>query len=202
VQSISGLLTKLNLATRRWHADVDDPWLELLRPDVTEADYLTQLARTYGLIAPFESACRYTPGVAKLLDFRQLLRAGLIAQDILALGIAPNQVSTLPTCPAITVFRDVPEAFGWLYVIERSTLLQDGVRRHLSQKLPGVANACAYLSAYEGHISDHWLAFGRTLDRVAAANNAEPAIILAAEQAFEHARQWLASSRSTSRSVG
>ncbi|HSN27992.1 MAG TPA: hypothetical protein VLT45_17000, partial [Kofleriaceae bacterium] len=87
MQSVSGLLTKLNLATRHLHADVDDPWLDLLRGDVTLADYSSQLVRTYGLIAPFESACKYTPGVARMLDYRQLLRAGLIARDLLALGL-------------------------------------------------------------------------------------------------------------------
>jgi heme oxygenase len=202
VQSVSNLLTKLNLATRRWHADVDDPWLQLMRPEVSQADYLAQLVRTYGLVAPFESACMYTRGVTKLLEYRQLLRAGLIAQDILALGLTPNQVSTIPTCPAITMFRDVGEALGWLYVVERSMLLQDGVKRHLLDKLPDVANACAYLSAYEGHVSDHWLAFGRMLDRAASELDVEESILNAAEEAFAHTKQWLTAARMTSRTAG
>jgi len=200
VQSVSNVLTKLNLATRQWHAHVDDAWLGLLRPDVTQGDYLAQLVRTYGLVAPFESACMYTRGVTKLLEYRQLLRAGLIAQDILALGIPPNRVSRIPTCPAVTMFRDVGEALGWLYVIERSTLLQEGVKRHLLDTLPHVAHACAYLSAYEGRVSDHWNAFGRMLDRAAAQLDIEDAILNSAEEAFAHTKQWLttaASSRTT-----
>lgn len=191
VPSVGNLLTKLNLATRAWHADVDDPWLELMRPDVTQAAYRAQLVRTYGLVAPFESACMYTRGVANLLEYRQLLRAGLIAQDLLALGLAPNQVSRIPTCPAITMFRDVGEALGWLYVIERSTLLQEGLKRHLVDHLPEVANAVAYLSAYEGHVGDHWLRFGRMLDRAAAQLDIEDSILNAAEEAFAHTKQWL-----------
>lgn len=202
MQSVSALLTKLNLATRRWHADVDDPWLELMRPDVTQADYLAQLVRMYGVVAPFESACLYTRGVTKLLEYRQLLRAGLIAQDILALGMSPNQVSRIPTCPAITMFRDIGEALGWLYVVERSTLLQDGVKRHLLEKHPELANACAYLSAYEGHVSDHWLAFGRMLDRAAAQLDVEESILNAAEEAFAHTKQWLMATRTSSRTAG
>ena len=200
VQSVSGLLTKLNLATRHLHADVD-PWLDLLRVDVNLADYSTQLVRTYGLIAPFESACKYTPGVARLLDYRQLLRAGLIARDLLALGLTPSELSRIPTCPAITMFRDASEAFGWLYVVERSTLLQEGVRRHLVQRLPAIAQACSYLGAYEGHINDHWSAFGRQLDQLAGEEHNEQDIITAAEAAFRHTREWL-SARSGSRSVG
>lgn len=189
----STLISKLNLATRAWHADVDDPWLALLRPEVSHADYLAQLVRTYGLVAPFESACRYTPGIAKLLDYRHLMRAGLIAQDLLALGVPPNEVSRIPTCPALTMFRDTCEALGWLYVIERSTLLQEGVRRHLLEKLPAASRACAYLSMYDGHVADHWVAFGRLLDHVAAKDpGAETSILNSAEQAFAHAKQWLA----------
>jgi heme oxygenase len=188
---VSALISKLKLATRAWHADVDEPWLALLRPEVTPAQYLSQLSRMYGLVAPFESACRYTPGITKLLDYRHLMRAGLIAQDLLALGIPPSEVSRIPTCPALTMFHDVGEALGWLYVIERSTLLQDGVRRHLIEKLPVVARACAYLGMYEGHIGDHWQSFGRLLDRVARDPEVEASILRAAEDAFLHAKQWL-----------
>lgn len=191
MDSVSTLLTKLNLATRAWHADVDDPWLALLQPDVTEADYVAQLVRTYGLIAPFESACRYTPEIMKLLDYRQLMRAGLIAQDLLTLGIAPKQVSRIPTCPALTMFRDTAEGLAWLYVIERSTLLQDGVRKHLLEKFSYVGPAFAYLGMYEGHVGDHWQAFGRMLDRVARKPEMEAAILSSVEEAFAHAKQWL-----------
>lgn len=201
MDSVSGLLTKLNLATRQWHADVDDPWLELLRPDVSVADYLAQLVRTYGLIAPFESACKYSSGVASILEYRQLLRAGLIAQDLIALGITPAQLARIATCPDIDMFRTTAEALAWLYVIERSTLLQDGVRRHLVRTLPMIANACAYLGAYEGHVGDHWLAFGRMLDRISTEHGNEHDIVAAAEGAFSSAKHWLASSRRDARRV-
>jgi heme oxygenase len=194
VKSVSNVLTKLNLATRAWHADVDDPWLELMRPDVSPSAYRAQLVRTYGLVAPFESACMYTRGVSTLLEYRQLLRAGLIAQDLLALGLPPNQVSRIPTCPAITMFRDVGEALGWLYVIERSTLLQEGLKRHLVEKLPHVGNAFHYLGACEGQVGDHWVRFGRMLDRAVAQLDIEDSILNAAEEAFAHTKQWLTAS--------
>jgi heme oxygenase len=202
VEAVSKLLTQLNLATRQWHADVDDPWLALLRPNVSQTDYLDQLVRTYGLVAPFESACRYTPGITNLLDYRQLLRAGLIAQDILALGVAPIAVSRIPTCPAITMFRDIGEALGWLYVIERSTLLQEGLRRHLIEKLPNVARACAFLSVYHGHVSDHWAAFGRLLDSAATNAEIEASILNAAEEAFAHTKLWLTRTETTTLTAG
>lgn len=100
------------------------------------------------------------------------------------------------------MFRDVGEALGWLYVIERSTLLQSGLKRHLVEKLPDAARAFAYLSAYEGHVNDHWLAFGHMLDRAAAELDIEASILIAAEEAFAHTKQWLMATGATSRTTG
>ena len=55
--------------------------------------------------------------------------------------------------------------------------------------------------AYEGHINDHWLAFGRQLDRIAADQHNEHDIISSAEAAFRHTREWLAVGRANSRWV-
>ncbi len=200
MQELSSLLTRLNLETRQGHADVDDPWLALMSPTVGIADYTGVLVRSYGLIAPFESACKYTPGLSRLVDFRYFLRAGLIAQDLIALGLTPHQVANLVTCPSVTMFQSVPEALGWMYVIERSTLLHDGIRRHLLKQLPHVENACAYLAAYEAHVSDHWAAFGRVLDQAASHDPAiEQDVVESAMRAFEISRDWLRSAKNDNR---
>jgi heme oxygenase len=187
---VSGLLLSLNATTRHWHADVDEPWLDLLRPAVTRADYLAQLVRTYGFVAPFESACKYTPGLDRVLDFRQLTRAGMIAQDLLALGLTPSQVASVPQCCSITTYRGVPEALGWLYVVERSTLLHDGIRRHLVKKMPDLEHASAYLAATGGSAGEQWAQFGRLVDRVGATRAAAEEILDAAQDAFAAVGEW------------
>lgn len=192
---------RLNLATRQYHADADGPWLDLLRPNVAVSDYLGVLVRTYGIVAPFESACMYSSGKRLLPDFTYVMRAGLIAQDLLNLGLSPLQVATIPTCASIALFRTRTEALGWLYVVERATLLQDGVRRHLLSNLR-VENACSYIAAYEGRVSEHWLAFGRQLDRAAPDATTANEIILSACDAFATCREWLRSMRTETRSVG
>ena len=200
MQEVSGLLLKLTLATRQWHADVDDPWLGLLRPTVTAADYRAQLVRMYGLVAPFESACRYTRGIETLVNVHELTRAGLIAQDLLALGMSPSQVASIPTCPALTAFRGIPEAIAWLYVVERSMLLQDGIRRHLVHHLPHVEDACTYLEAYDGRVDEPWRNLAGLLDRITLEHH-EAEIAQAAEAAFRTTRQWFRSAPGTTRSA-
>jgi heme oxygenase len=190
VKDVSSGLVRLNAATRQWHAAVDDSWLELLRPTVTVADYLAQLVRTYGLVAPFESASRYTPGLARLVEIGRLQRAGLIAQDLLALDLSYSQVSSIPTCPAITMFATMNEALGWLYVIERTTLLADGLVRHVHHALPQVTDATRYLETFSTH-ADYWQTFGRILDRATTDPGIARDIERAACEAFEIAHGWV-----------
>jgi heme oxygenase len=195
------VLLRLNVSTRKWHADVDDPWLDLLSPSVSRADYCAQLVRTYGIVAPFESACRYTPRLERLGELFQLNRAGLIAQDLLALGLSPLQVAMLPQCETITTFRSVPEALGWLYVVERTTLLQDGIRRHLLAHLPELELSCAYLSTYDGRISEHWALFGRWLDTIGENVQAADEIVAATHAGFATVREWFHTIRADARSA-
>ena len=198
---MSSLLMRLNMATRQWHADIDDAWLQLLTPSVERADYVAQLVRTYGFVAPFESACKYTPALNQYVDFRQLLRAGLIAQDLLTLGLSASQVASVQTCASITMFQDVDEALGWLYVVERATLLQDGIRRHLLAHLPEIESACAYLTAFDGRVNEHWESFGRTLDEAAVSPGAADRMITAAQTGFECIRGWFQHHRSAELSI-
>ena len=180
---------RLNMRTRHWHAAVDEPWLDLLRPGVTRADYLALLVRTDGFVAPFEAACKYTPGLERVLDFRRLTRAGLIAQDLLSLGLTPSQLSTIPHCQRITTFASIPEALGWLYVIERSMLLQDGILEHVRSRLD-IDDASAYLAANHGHVSIQWNAFGRTLDRIAHDPEIADDVMAAANHGFACIQEW------------
>lgn len=196
-----GLLAQLSQATRSWHPDADEPWLDLLRPDVRRGDYIAQLTHMYGFEAALESACRYTPRLAQVLDVRHLTRAGLIAQDLLALRMTPSDLAAVPQCFSITPFQDVPEAFGWLYVVERSTQHYDTVRRHLQRVMPEVSSACAYLSIFE-RTPDHWQHFGHTLDLLATRPQVAAQIVEAATAGFAVLQSWFRKSAATLLSTG
>jgi len=198
---VPGLLMRLNLSTRKFHVDVDEPWLALLRPSATIADYSDVLVRTYGLVAPFESACRYSPGLAGLETFTQINRAGRIAQDLLALGLRPGQIASIPTCSSISMFRGTEEVLGWLYVIERASLMHEGVLRYVLRNLPEVEHACSYLRTRESRAADHWLAFGRVLDRGCTRPQASSEIMSATRVAFTTCVDWLQRKTAT-RSAG
>lgn len=201
MSSSDSLLLRLNQATRRLHADADEPWLDLLRYDVGKSDYMGLLVRMYGFEAPLESACAYTPQLSRVIEARQLTRAGLIAQDLLALGITPGNLAAIPQCFSITPFKDVAEAMGWLYVVERSTLYHEQVRRHLVQRMPELERASSYLGMFGG-TSEHWQRFGKTLDRIASRTAIATRVIEAAHAGFECLQRWFRSSTPKLRSTG
>lgn len=180
---------RLDLETRPHHAAADAAWRELLVDDVTEADYAAQLARVYGFEGPLEAAFAYTPGLARVIDFRRRQRAGLVAQDLLALELQPAQIANLPGL-ALAPFASIPEALGWMYVIERATNVHRFVREHLLARLPRAERATAYLSAYETSIGSRWLELAAALERFAGDTRGVDQIIVAAFDGFRCAIDW------------
>ncbi len=189
--STSATLTRLNDETRSHHADADAPWLALMQADVGRQDYLRQLAVTYGFEAPLEGALAYTTGLSSVIGIRERVRAGLIAQDLLALGIVPSRLSELPQCCSITPFQDIADALGWMYVVERATLYHDPVRRNLVRRLPEARQASAYLCAAGSFAGTRWQSFGRALDTYVVDGEIARRVVSAADHAFRRWRDWL-----------
>jgi heme oxygenase len=190
VEALPSLLLRLNVATAAHHSALDAPWLELQQPTVTAGDYLHLLVHTYGLIAPFEGACRYTRGLEAYVDPSRLGRAGLLAQDLLALGLTPAQVASIEQCPAISTFRSPSEAIGWLYVLERSRPLHQGIKHALLCHVTGIDSAMTYLSSGTGHVGHHWATLGRIVEHAGATLEAAEDIVSAARDASEVCLAW------------
>lgn len=182
----SRVLMRLNMETRAQHPDADGGWLELMSLDTTRPRYLYQLIATYGFEAPIEAALAMTPQMSKVIQLRQRARSGFIVQDLLSLGLTPSRIARLPQCSQIVPFRDHSEALGWMYVLERATLLHDAIRRHLAVRLPTV-RAWSYLSAYDGIAGARWAEFGYVLDQQP---DGADQIVAAARSAFDCHRQW------------
>ena len=155
------------------------------------------LVKVYGFESAIEAALTRTPRVERLRLFHRP-RSRLIAQDLLALGLAPAQLAQLPRCDEVPGFRDVSEALGWLYVVERSALLHLKTCSRLVLQLSEVEGAFSYLLHHDCSIGARWSAFGRTLDYIAAGELSAPRIVNAAIDAFECQRRWV---RGTPRAV-
>ena len=187
-QASTGLF-RLNLETRAFHDGAAEGWLGLLRSSVTRSDYVARLVTTYGFEAPLEAAFAYTPSLKLFVDLRQRSRAGLIAQDLLALGLRAGELSSLPQC-LIAPFSGPIEALGWLYVSERTTLLHERVRNHLLERLPDAHEACAYLRSYEGVVNARWNQLGHAIDHAVRTEPHTNDLIATAKAAFRLMADW------------
>ncbi|HEY5950614.1 MAG TPA: biliverdin-producing heme oxygenase [Kofleriaceae bacterium] len=183
------MLNRLDMETREQHAEVDGYWLDLMASGVTREQYKGLLVRIYGFEAPVESALVYTPNLV-IADRRERMRSGLIAQDLLALGISPGKIAALPQCCGIEPFADPAEALGWKYVIERPTQLHSAIKRNILTRLDDIANACSYLSACDGIAAGRWQQFGLLLDDLARRPHAADRVVGAAKAAFTAMSDW------------
>jgi heme oxygenase len=188
-------LDRLELATRAYHSSADRTWSCLLAPEVTTWQYVRRLVSVYGFEAPVEAALAYTPHFKLVFDLPWWFRAGLIAQDLLALGITAAEIARLPQCAAVAPFVGPLEACGWFYVLARSTLVQARVRRHLVARLPDARRAVAYLSAYDGAAHERRCELGAMLDRIVRSPRMLDDVVAAADAAFRCLDRWLPDER-------
>jgi len=195
------MLARLDREMAPLHVEVEREWYGLLRDrSVAREEYGRQLTVTYGFESPFELACSQIPGLAGAIDLRGRWRAGLIVRDLLALGVAPEDVSRI-RCHALARFQDAAEALAWMYVVERPTLIYGELRDDLTSRFVDLSHATAYLGAYDGTASRRWAELGIALDRVCISDRVCARVVDAAHAAFRARSDWRAGSAPL-RSVG
>jgi heme oxygenase len=193
MDSAATTLLRLNLETQSHHAAADQLWAPLLAPTITKWQYVARLALVYGFEAPLEAALAYTPNLRLAIDLRSRIRAGLVAQDLITLGLSPSEVAGLPQCFPMAPFGSPIEALGWLYVSERTTLQHDAVMKNVVGRLPETAKATAYLSVYDGIVGLRWQELGATFDRFVRTDRAMDDLIAGARAGFRCLATWCGS---------
>ena len=180
------LVDRLNQETVALHHEVDN---ELVLRPISPRAYQRYLARTYGFVAPLERSITTTSDIERFVDLRRFNKQELLRRDLLALHYTGHQIDALPQC-SVPLFNTVPEALGWAYFIERSTLSHGAAFRAVASQIPGeVAFASSYLKSYFGAVGEMWRAFSQTLDLVEAADG--DLVIEAAGAAFRFYRAWV-----------
>ncbi|MDX2094176.1 MAG: biliverdin-producing heme oxygenase [Kofleriaceae bacterium] len=184
------MLDRLNLETRQFHVEADHAWLSLMTPTVSRACYAAELMQTYGFEASVEAALAYSRPLQRIIELPRIVRSGLIAQDLLALGFSPGHVARLPQCHTITPFTTAAEAFGWTYVVERATLLHDALYKHLVTQLVDVRDAFSYLDTSRRSAPARWNELRMALDRFAHSRDLGDRIVEHARNAFVVMLRW------------
>lgn len=179
----SWMLVRVMLETRTYHARADEDRLVLLDRR-TVAGYRSALARIYGFEAPYEAALAAARVPGELVAPR--LKVERLLADLRELGASAAHVARLPRCP-IRPFHSVAEALGWLFAVERNTLLHGQLHRDAAAWIPGCTHA--YLGAYDSP-GARMRELGELLDSACLAPATPDRICASAREAFRWQHQW------------
>jgi heme oxygenase len=185
------MLIRLAQQTRAHHAHADADRLALM--DVfSELEYRSFLSRVYGFEAAVAQAMACVPELERHGSTARTKVERLHA-DLVALGLGVDEVAALPKCTLVSV-RTPAQALGWLFVVERSTLLAGLIRRYLVGRLPELISvASGYLSASGDRAGERFRELGDLLGRCAQRGIARPdAVAVAAAFAFQTQHRWYA----------
>lgn len=186
--TLSTLSLQLRADTAAAHEALETG-LDLLRKDLTRADYVRLLHAFNGYLAPWlEHVSAHLPGdIGALLDCRRhlvRLEADLRHLD----GGAPSV-----RCTALPAIGDFASALGSSYVIEGSMLGARVVGPELQRRFDLAADAgCAYFSGDGEATGKRWSRFRTLLDTRLRADEQATAVA-AANRTFETLLDWFRS---------
>lgn len=167
--------------------------LELFGAGASWLDYRMYLVRMFGFHAPVERALGAVPDLEDVVVDAGLRnnKVALLAHDLVSLGVDRRDLVAMPRM-VVPALDDLPEALGWMYVLEASTLDSRDLSRHLAQHLPAeLASASAYLGCYGAEVHARWADFGEALDDYAMESGHGDRIVAAATECLVRLHRWL-----------
>jgi heme oxygenase len=164
----------------------------LIEGRLTMAEYRALLARLHGFHWPLERVLRAASDET-LLGFDVLGRekAQLLRDDLLWLGVQPQEIEFGPACDFVPAVRTHAELLGQLYVVEGAGL----GGRILARKLDGLLGAGAldgrrFFLGRPAPDPLPWAVFCRRLEAWAERDD-RLAMARSAERTFRALQQWL-----------
>ena len=198
VSPASSLAARVREHTRPLHDQLEanvaslDAWTDRSR-------YASLLRAFYGFYSPAERA----------IDFYRLQphdpsatgqdrrKAGLLRDDLAALGHGPGDVDALPECGAFPSPRSEAEQLGCMYVLEGATLGGQVVLRHVEAGRIGVTprEGGRFFNSYGPAVGPMWRSFLAELERRATTPAARDAVVGFARDTFAAFDAWIGRAR-------
>lgn len=187
------LRNELRAATQPHHDAIENT-INLMRPDITMADYVNYLCKFYGyysaleyrLIAGDLSFCNR----ALKLDGRRKLER--LERDISKL-CGWKSLEQIPVCQSSPLIGNAPDVVGCSYVIEGSTLGALIMYRHLHKCLGVTANnGASFIYGYGECTGVQWKCFVAVIEAMTFDSRQRKECIEAAIVTFETIRNWFA----------
>jgi heme oxygenase (biliverdin-IX-beta and delta-forming) len=159
----------------------------------SRASYANLLVRFWGIYSSAEARLAAVEDLPQWLpDLRRRWKRSALESDLNNLGIPP---ACWTICTGTIEIRTVAAGFGWLYVLEGSTLGGQLIKRQVQERLGlSAQNGCQFFSSYGAEVGPMWRSFGHSLESFCHANpNCRDQVTASAETAFECFLNWLGS---------
>ena len=182
------LLERLKIETRPAHDRIEAA-IDLDRRIASRDAYRDLLIRFYGFHKAWESDAAEVAHDRTF--FRNRCKTELLAQDLAALGLEPDEIEALPQCRPLMPLRAPEAVLGSMYVVEGSTLGGTIIAREVERRL-GLTpeTGCAYFRSYGRETAAMWKSFGAVLLE-ASSPEADDVIVASAQRTFDIMHDWL-----------
>lgn len=185
------LLHSLKASTSQYHHQIEqiDLFKKIITNEITLPEYKKLLCQLYGFINPCESKIKKK--FHQAIEGRE--KTSLLNIDLFELDCDIS--SDFLFCSNIPALDTVPEIFGYLYVLEGSTLGGQMVTKLLKQNLkllPMITTR--YFNAYGKQTKKNWDAFLNALIDHDFTDNQKENIVTSAISTFSSLLNWLKSS--------
>lgn len=175
------LSQKLSEQTRAAHQSIEKNkvFAPVMSAGFTLAQYTNLMKSFYGFVAPSEK--EVLQRTAQFLpDIAQRHKTPWLLQDLKGLALSDDDIQTLPAYQPS--FKDDYEAFGFLYVIEGSTLGGQMIVKKLKEN-PLLASAVFhYYTGYGTATGQRWKAFKEAINHIPEAHH--QAVVRSANDTF------------------
>lgn len=170
--------------------------LGLLDPRLDVHGYRRVLETFFGFYVPVEIDVTRLAAAGPPLGFPLHARAELIERDLLALGLSPAELASLPLCsdrPELSCFEDLA---GCLYVLEGACLGGQVLTPLLHRRL-GLAkdSGAAFFAGDEEWTLPRWTVIVAWLDGLPRTGASTAKIVSAANATFDAFARWAAVGR-------
>jgi heme oxygenase len=154
--------------------------------------YRGHLEKMWGFCAGLERGI--APGAfgGALEDYESRRKLPLLTRDLIAIGVEPESIESLPVCSSLPARSDPAAAFGCAYVLEGATLggrtLLPLVESRLALK---AEHGAAFLASYGDRVVPMWQRFAAALEAWCSAPERRSSATHAAVATFDALERWL-----------
>jgi heme oxygenase len=188
----SDVMAVLKSSTAEKHQAVEN-LMPFFRERFSLQDYTRTVAAFLGFFEPVEQALREAADWSNVgIDIQDRSRAHLLRNDLIALGLSPSQIASLPRSTSMPPFHNLESALGCLYVLEGSTLGGQVIGRELARRFDiDASSGASFFLSHGSRVGEMWKEFCAAMREHVQTPDGRRSAVDAAWQTFSSLEGWM-----------